>query len=241
MQRLAKDSMHCWVVPAVVSDDRLGLATTVLTIAERERAAKFRRPRDRRLYLASHAALRLLISRYTGHPAQSLRIVPDATGRPVLDGELSRLRFSLSHSGDLALAALAVDEAVGVDVEQVRGFPDVMDVAQRYFASAEAEGIRLLQPDQRPTAFAVTWTRKEAIVKALGVGLAVALESFDTGPAERPASVTGDGARWVNWSVADLRPAPGYVGAVAIQRPNASLAVHQFTWTDTIGESDIFD
>jgi 4'-phosphopantetheinyl transferase len=242
MQAFTHDAVHCWILPSdVISDNGLTSAMIVLTKTERERAASFYFDRHRRLYLASHTALRLLIASYTGHPPESLPIILNAMGRPVLEGrELSRLRFSLSHSGDMAVVALAADEAVGVDVEQVRDFPDLMEIAQCYFTLSEASAIRRLQPLQRPAAFAVTWTRKEAVVKALGLGLNMALDSFDTGPADAPACATTDGVRWVNWTLLDLLPGAGYVGAVATRRANASLIVQKFSWTGAIGCSGAF-
>ncbi len=225
-------AVHCWVIDvSTLPDDELSAQIGVLSADERDRARRFRFQPDRRHYLASHAALRLLLSRYTDQPAKTLPIVTDALGRPALTGRSSTLRFNLSHSGDLAMVAIAAGEPVGVDIEVVREFPNVMDIASSYFAPAEALAIRELPPAERPLAFTTTWTRKEAVLKALGLGLTVPLDAFDTGPPGQSPVVTGHGRQWANWTLIDLLPATGYVAAVAIQRPKAEVALHRFDWS----------
>ena len=94
----------------------------------------------------------------------------DERGRPWLEG----VSFSVSHSGSLGLIAIAEgDRRIGVDVEQVRHDTDVRALAARFFHPEEAEAI-----GDRRDAFFRCWTRKEAVVKALGLGLAHPLGSF---------------------------------------------------------------
>jgi 4'-phosphopantetheinyl transferase len=228
MEPLTGEAVHCWIVPAAVIRSNGLNATGILTPDEQARGARFHFDVDRRLYLASHVALRLLLARYTGCAPAAVPIAADANGRPVLAGALSRLHFNLSHSGEMALAAFALNDPVGVDVERVRDLPDAIQIAERYFAAGEREAIRRAPADRRSAAFAVTWTRKEAILKALGLGLHAPLNSFETGAADGAARVTGGAAQWRGWTVTDLVPGPGYVGAVAIQRERAALVVRDF-------------
>ena len=129
----------------------------------------------------------------------------------------------------MALAAFALNDPVGVDVERVRDLPDAIQIAERYFAPGECEAIRRAPVERRSAVFAVTWTRKEAVLKALGVGLHAPLDSFETGAPDGAACVTGEASEWHGWTVTDLAPAPGYIGAVAIQRERAPLVVREFS------------
>ena len=132
----------------------------------------------------------------------------DERGRPWSPG----VSFSVSHSGSLGLIAIAEGEQrIGVDVEQFRGRRDVRALADRFFHPDEAAAIG----DDR-AAFFRCWTRKEAVVKALGLGLAHPLDSFvvdfdATGP--RPVrGVPG-------LSVTGLEVTSGYVAALAADDP----------------------
>jgi 4'-phosphopantetheinyl transferase len=229
MEPLTDDAVHCWIVPpSIVRSDVLH-AAGILTPDEQARAARFHFDVDRRLYVASHVALRLLLARYAGCAPDAVPIAADANGRPVLTGVLSRLHFNVSHSGEMALAAFTLNDPVGVDVERVRDLPDAIQIAERYFAAGEREAIRRAPAERRSAVFAVTWTRKEAILKALGLGLHAPLDSFETGAPDGAARVTGDATEWRGWTVTDLVPGPGYLGAVAIQRERAPLVVREFS------------
>jgi 4'-phosphopantetheinyl transferase len=128
----------------------------------------------------------------------------DDRGRPWLEG----VSFSVSHSGELGLIAIAEPgRRIGVDVEQLRPDRDVRALAERFFHPEEAAGIG----DDR-AAFYRCWTRKEAVVKALGLGLAHPLDSFVVDfevPGPRPVrGVPG-------MSVKGLAVPEGYAAALA--------------------------
>lgn len=171
---------------------------------ERERLARFRRPADAARYLAAHALCRILLGRALGRPAATLLI--DRTcrcgqqhGKPTVAGGPG---FSLTHAGDLVGVAVSGTGPVGLDVEQERAMADLASVAAHVGAPAE------------PRAFFRTWTRKEALLKATGDGLASPMDAIvlDEGGV---ASWTGDGAPTGPVWLRDLRPAPGYPAAVA--------------------------
>jgi len=76
----------------------------------------------------------------------------------------------------------------------------------------------------------VTWTRKEAFVKALGLGLSFPLDAFCTGRQDRPARLTQRGAVSSKWTISDLAPARGYKAAVAVRQPSIALNCREVTW-----------
>ncbi|MCE5233848.1 MAG: 4'-phosphopantetheinyl transferase superfamily protein [Mizugakiibacter sp.] len=167
---------------------------------------------------AGRGALAALLGAYLGVPASALAFVAGAHGKPSLAPPHARLAFSWSHSGDYALAALGRDAALGVDVEHVQTRPRLLELAERYFAAEEAAALRGLAGAARTEAFFTLWTAKEAVLKALGRGLAFgpARVAFALQAAgARPLAFADDAAPASDWQLHALAPAPGYAGAVA--------------------------
>jgi 4'-phosphopantetheinyl transferase len=158
-----------------------------------------------------------------------------AFGRPELHPRFGgRLRFNLSHSGDLALVAIAAESDVGVDVEYCRSHSDYAEIARQHFSATEVDQLNALPEPLRAEAFLACWTKKEAYVKARGRGLAMPLNGFTvpltTDPAQGPATVVApnDTGRAVRWTIHTLRPAPGFIGALAVQGGGWRLS--QWQW-----------
>jgi 4'-phosphopantetheinyl transferase len=118
-----------------------------------------------------------LLGAYLGCSAGSLQLVSGEHGRPAL-AEAS-IDFNWSHSGAIAFAAVARGVAPGIDVERLRPRPRALALARRYFTPAEFAGLSALAPDRRDLAFLRLWTAKEAVLKALGRGLAFGLHRLD--------------------------------------------------------------
>jgi 4'-phosphopantetheinyl transferase len=120
----------------------------------------------------------LLASR-TGISAAALSIAADPNGKPHLVDH--PCAFNLSHSGDVVLIGTADDGEVGVDVEVLRPTLDLDVVVRSHFSAGERWTIESLAPGARDLAFLVGWTRKEACLKAVGVGLNIDPASIDAG------------------------------------------------------------
>ncbi len=183
-----------------------------MSAREIEIARRHRHEHDRANYVTRHAALRLILARYLKAPPASLVFSEETNGRPILAGPAARLHFNLSSSGDIALLAVSCVAPVGVDVEKVREIADVLALARDHFAPTEFDDLNRLAPEERLFSFFVTWTRKEAFVKATGLGLSFPLDGFSTGRTDSPAAVDVGGARDKNWTMKDLvrvRAMPG--------------------------------
>ena len=141
-----------------------------------------------------------------------VEILVDEHGRPWAPG----VSFNVSHSGAIGLIAVAEgDRRVGVDVEQVRPDTDFRALAARFFHPDEARAI-----GDRRDAFFRCWTRKEAVVKALGRGLAHPLDRFVVDvDATAPTCVEG-------LCVVGLPAPDGYAAALAADPPA------RFVWAD---------
>jgi 4'-phosphopantetheinyl transferase len=221
---LPSGTLHLWRVgladPASLAEQLYAL----LSDDERARADRFRFTDDRRCFVISHGVLRVVLGCYTRRDPTSLRFDLGPHGKPALrDGH--GLHFNLTHSGDLALIALSPDREVGVDVEQWRIVPDYDSIAARFFSPAEQEMLRGLPPPARARAFLIGWTRKEAVMKALGLGVAQSPESIEVSLEEGRAVVLRIAGRPADqWSMTAFAPAPGFIGALAMQGPPSALS-----------------
>jgi phosphopantetheinyl transferase len=129
---------------------------------------------DTMVRAAARAALQEILASYLGRKPEDVTLAEGASGKPELATEPGRLPFNLSHSGGLALVAVApAGVAVGVDVELIRPRRDLERLAARWLASDDALAIAAASdPAERETLFYAAWTRHEARAKCSGAGLA---------------------------------------------------------------------
>jgi len=224
------DAVHVWVMPLAAGPERMAALYAALAPDERQRADRFLAAHAREQFVIARATLRQILGRYVGAAPADLRFVTDGNGKPALSGR--ELFFNVSHSGGLAVYAMTRRGEVGIDVEQLRPRATLLDMADRFFAPAEAWAIRSLPPDRREEAFFHVWTRKEAFIKAIAQGLSFGLERFEVSvPPDEPPRIRhidGDPGSGAAWSLVALAPAPGYVGALAIRGPMPAVQVQ--TW-----------
>lgn len=203
-----------------------------LSSDERERASRFHFAKERRRYIASRGLLRSILGTYLEAPPGSLRLVNGPNGKPALDmnEHTKGVMFSVSHSEELALYAIARDVPVGVDVERVSHEIDLDKIAKKFFSSAEYEAYANLPQEGKTEAFFRCWTRKEAFIKLGGEGWTYPLDRFDVSIVTRARllSLAGSPARACEWSIHQLSPAKGYVGALAVGGKGGS--VHGFSY-----------
>jgi 4'-phosphopantetheinyl transferase len=196
----------------------------VLSAAERERAARFARPVDRSRYVAMHAGSRRLLARYLGAAPGAIRFgrTPCCKcgsmehGRPRIEWPPTTLNHNLSGSGDHWLLAVADGRPVGVDVECYRGI-DVERMSGMCLSDREQAHLAALPGPGQLEAFFRCWTRKEAVVKACGVGLAAKLTDIDSHPERRGTLELHhtSGSCPGTWLVDDLPGGPDWAAAVA--------------------------
>ncbi|MFF5427922.1 MULTISPECIES: 4'-phosphopantetheinyl transferase family protein [unclassified Streptomyces] len=204
-----------WLVPTETHRDTAArYAPLVLDAAELARAEEFRRPGDRATYLCAHVGLRRLLGAHLGVAPRAVVVerapcpcCGGAHGRPVLaDGGP---HFSLSHCEGLSLIAVAATP-VGVDIERVPA-PHLVTEAAEVLHPAESAELAALDGARRPAAFARVWTRKEAYLKGLGVGLGADPAATYVGAGPTPSAPPG-------WLLTDVTVPSGHRAAVAVRR-----------------------
>jgi len=175
------------------------------------RASAFRRPIDRDRFVARRGQMRAQLGQELGNAPHQVRFGTDRHGKPFLRDDPD-LAFNLSHSNGLALLATMRGGAVGCDIEWRNPELACPGVAERLFAPEEYEALAALPPAQWVAGFYNCWTRKEAYVKAIGLGLSHPLNAFTVSVAPgEPARFTSNEP---GWTLASFEPAPGYQAAL---------------------------
>lgn len=213
--------VHLWTADLDVGPFRLQALLGTLSLEERARALRFRFERDRRRFVAARGLLRSTLASYLGSSPEELRFRYGPYGKPYLSltSSYPDIRFNLSRSEGLALYAVALGREVGVDLERLRPWSFARGVAARFFSTREKEALAAAPEPERAELFFACWTAREAHLKARGLGLAGGLG----GPALQlePGETDPLNASWTGppderpLEVKTLRPAPGYVAALA--------------------------
>lgn len=230
---LLSNDIHIWRVSLKQPELYIQQLTKTLSRDEIMRADRFHFKRDRRRFTVGRGILRAILGLYTETDPAKLLFRYGSYGKPYLGDRFceDNIQFSLSHSDELALYAFALDSEVGIDLEHIRDMVDFEQIAAAFFSSRESYMLNALPENQRKEAFFNCWTRKEAFIKAIGNGLAYALDKFvvSVNPEEpaRLLSIEGD-EKADSWSLTTLTPEPGYAASLAVKGHNWSLICRQF-------------
>ena len=216
---LADRDVHVWFAHFGPGDPAATEFDALLDAGERSRADRFVFAHHRERFVRAHGVLRRVLAAYTGqHPAE-LSFIAGHYGKPALAGSRG-VAFSLSHSGDGVAIAVTVGHEIGVDIEIPRVMSDRDDLVRRYFSASEIAAYDSIESARRDEAFFRLWTRKEAFVKGIGLGLSRPLDSFTVGLG---IPVRLDAPGDVAWSLHHLDPGESFVGAVACSHPSPVL------------------
>lgn len=176
---LFSSSLHIWQFPLTAPAIGIENCIALLSEDERVRASAFHFERDSRRFTVARASVRSILGAYTKSSARDLRFHYSQYGKPALADATPDVRFSVSHSGELALLAVALGQEVGVDLEVIRQDVEIEQLAARFFSDLDSASLLTLPNELRVHAFFRCWTRKEAFLKAQGLGLSRSLNSFD--------------------------------------------------------------
>ncbi|NCX95629.1 MAG: 4'-phosphopantetheinyl transferase superfamily protein [Chitinophagia bacterium] len=170
---LEENTIDVWRICVSEHLPNLSFFYEQLPDSEKATAEKYKQEADYRRYIMAHGGLRYLLSHYTHTAATQLGIEIDEQGKPYLKD--SDIHFNISHSGNFILIAFGYDP-VGIDVEERKENVDWQGLIQKIGDNTEQEYVKTAET---PTDnFFIIWTRKEALLKAIGVGLVNNLPSI---------------------------------------------------------------
>lgn len=207
----------------------LDCALPLLPASIQKRAARYLSLESRRNLIASRYRLQQALE-ILGLEAAKVQVA--ANGRPFyLD---HRLQFNITHSHERAVLALSSDhalhEGLGVDLEWTQRRLDVVSVGRRFFTAEEHRWVGV-----DPHRFFHIWTRKEAILKSNGIGLRVALDSFEVLSDQVPEHVTGRSLTMTTRPIGD-----GYLlswATCAVPPEVILLSDRDPEWADKLGRA----
>jgi len=212
-----------WWCPLERAPDEIAALAAWLSPAESARAARFGTDLLRQRWIAGRTTLRLLLGR-------ALRIAPEAVplargrrGRPQLAGTGAGIDFNVSHTGSVALIAIArdlpADTRIGVDVEHADRDVGADRLARKFLTPREQETLAGYDADGRRRHFLRYWTCKEAMSKATGDGLAAPFRRLDVLLAETPRLIDGPPPYTPDrWSLRHAEVPAGWLATVATWR-----------------------
>jgi len=230
--------VHVWLARSSTPDVSLPALDQVLDSAEKTAAARFIFDRHRVSYIFAHGVLRQVLGSYLECPPEQVRFGQNAFGKPHISsaGAGADIRFNMSHSGDAVLIGVTSGRHIGVDIELMRQVRDLAAIAKSNFTEAERAFIYSYPPDLQQKAFFTCWARKEAFIKAVGKGLSIAVNTFDSSiPSGQPGTrivAPKEAPDVESWWIADLTVPTEYAGAIAIEEGFKRLTYH--TWTPAL-------
>ncbi len=224
-------AVHVWTADL---DDHAPVAA-VLDADEAARAQRFHFEHDRRHFAVARGILRGLLGRYLGTPPGEICFGYGTRGKPFVASPATAVRFNLSHSHGRAMFVFAREREVGIDLEAgARLRDDWPGIARRVFSAREQAELAGLPAEHRRAAFLDGWTRKEAYLKATGLGIVDGLQSIEVtlGPG-RPCALLA-GPAGVAWSLHDLRADQEFAAALVVER-DEPIRLERFAYAGTDG------
>ena len=173
--RLREGDVHIWYPRLDLPDEELVEAFDLLDPSEQARAEKFHFSRDRDRFVARRAKLRVLLCAYLDLPPDQIRYSLGPKDKPAITG----CEFNASSSGGLGVIAVTRERQIGVDLEWLDATQDVQLLRSALSSDERSRFDELPEVEQLPFILLV-WTYKEALVKAIGVGLAVTPQRFSS-------------------------------------------------------------
>jgi|GEM_PF-441391 len=156
--------------------DFLAQAAAMIDAEESARAARQRNPDNRDALVLTYALHRLLLSRLLGCPPDRVAIHRDAKGCPRLRDDA--LHTSLSHAGRRVAFAATGTGPVGIDIEPDVRARDLPELAERVAHPDEMRQLAELPAQACGALLLELWVRKEALLKAAGIGLEHEMDTF---------------------------------------------------------------
>lgn len=216
---LNQGEIHLWFTSIKGHQWDLNHYQKLLSPSERMRTSNLRFEESKRTYTVCRGILREILSSYVGKPPQDLEIKKLYTGKPYLPH--SRVQFNLSHSNDYMLCAVTRGKPIGVDYQAVYEITNLDTMVNIFFSPQEKRLYDQFQKDNPLDFFFKTWVRKEALMKATGLGFRLPSKHFSI-------TATKDGKPRLrfhrsnlssikDWSIQDTPVQPGYKAAFAVQ------------------------
>lgn len=234
--------IHLWVINHYDQVERYLSYRELLSEEERYREEQFATDGLKKRFTISRGVLRMLLQSYLSKPNGDIEFLYGKQGKPSLADKSIDLEFNLSHSHDLIIYGFAPGFPIGVDIEYIN--PNILYHTLESSVLSVVERVRFYQLDQgqRIQAFYRAWTRKEALLKAYGVGLSKPLKdvevTFTDFEKAQVISIDGDVNQATSWSLHTIEGISGYCGAVIAKTSSNTMKILYHSLDDKQLEND---
>lgn len=184
---ISRSELHIWLVDLNNVNHPFNDLISLLSPEEIKRSERFKFERDQYRYQVTHNMKRLILANYLDCDPQCLHFKIESYGKPALANLQSplKLQFNISHSRDLILIAITVEDSIGIDIEYNDKKRSIESLSETIFSPSEKKFFLTLKSQrEKEEIFFRCWTRKEAFLKAKGIGLAVDLANISVNLSE---------------------------------------------------------
>lgn len=191
----AKNEIHIWMSKPqelLGNDDLLSHYATLLSAEEKVKQQRYKFAKDRHDALITRAFIRDLLSYYADVAPQDWQFEKGEKDKPEIVNPPLPLRFNISHTKNLIICAVTLNDDIGCDVENIGRNNDVLAIAERYFSKQETTELFSLPASKQRNRFFDYWTLKESYIKAWGLGLAIPLADFSFNIADKDSQQAGN-------------------------------------------------
>ena len=208
---------------------------SLLCPQEKMRAAGFHFKRDRNRYVVGRGLLKKILAIYLKSAPGKIKIHYRTNGKPFLYGAGNKedVHFNLSHSDDCALYAFTRSDEIGVDIEKIQAFPEMLSIARSFFSERESTIINALPKNEQTIVFFKFWTRKEALTKLTGNSLQQVVRKLDVALPKGEAICSQKSVypwkRPLRYFIKDLTPRLGFAAAIATDRKFGRVRCYQLS------------
>lgn len=217
---LIENNVHIWSFKIPETEEKFNYYNALLSEDEIERAQRFHFQKDKNEYVCCRGFLRETLGSYLGISPGEIIFDYGKNGKPELvnSSVVNKLKFNLSHSKEYAMLAVTDSNEIGVDIELIKSIPEMLDIAYELYTENENDLLKNAS-DESQNIFFRFWTRKEAIIKAVGKGLSAPLKMIDV---SSDSSIVIDkfyenhSKEFEGCRLIDLTPPAGYKAAVAV-------------------------
>jgi 4'-phosphopantetheinyl transferase len=210
--------VHVWLFSIDPKDYRENEFLSILSPEEQAKSKKFHFSVDQKKYVISHGIMRKIIASYIPCHPKEIQYRHNAYGKPELHMPSCDIHFNLSHSEKLGALAIAT-RPIGTDIEHLKPLEDYISLTKHFLSEKESNYFEQLTFANQHQAFYRAWTKKEAYIKAIGMGLSYPVEQITICLDEHPQiledRVNPDNA--ANLSIVSFEH-EDYMGAIAIPK-----------------------
>jgi 4'-phosphopantetheinyl transferase len=189
------------------------LEITILSSDEIERANRYYFERHRRRFIVARVRLRQILARYLSLDPMKICFDYNEQGKPMIKAPSTNLQFNLTHSKESGLLALCHHHPVGIDIEFFSARPFI-GIGKQLFSDAEIQALKKLPSYLLPAAFFHIWSQKEALIKAIGLGLSYPTKAVDLPIIPPSQTELIEPIYQTHWKISSFSPALACAAAV---------------------------